>query len=79
MEFVQRTPCGNPDGRGCHRDIVRSLPQTVGVVIAERIPETVQLAPDSFDILRGGPSPSSDGREATARVTYSSAAERVAV
>src|SRR5207302_634960 len=38
---------------GCHRDVIRSLPQIVSVVVTEGIPEAVQLSADRFDILLG--------------------------
>jgi hypothetical protein len=38
---------------GCHRDVVRRLPEIVSVVFAEGIPESMQLPTDRFDVLRG--------------------------
>jgi len=39
-----------------HRHIVRGLPQVVGIVLAEAVPEPVQLSTNRFDVaLRCGP------------------------
>ena len=53
LEGAQRSASADRDRRGGHRDVIRSLPQVVSVVIAEGIPETVHLSADRFDVLLG--------------------------
>src|SRR5687768_1067532 len=51
MEGTQSSSRGNGDRRGCHRDVIGRFPQVICVVIAEGIPETVQLSANRLDVL----------------------------
>src|SRR5215207_3329569 len=53
LEGAQRSAGGDRKGRRGHRDVIRSLPKGVRVVIAEGIPEAVQLSAHGFDVLLG--------------------------
>src|SRR5215210_7751470 len=53
LDGTQRSAGTDRDRRGCHRDVIRSLPQVVCIVIAKGIPETVHLSADRFDVLLG--------------------------
>src|SRR3972149_172542 len=53
LEGAQGSARADCDHCRCHRDVIRRLPQVVPVVIAERIPEAVQLSTDRFDVLGG--------------------------
>ena len=50
---THRSASADRHRRGCHRDVIRSLPKIIWVVIAEGVPETVQLSADRFDALLG--------------------------
>src|SRR5215217_6716259 len=39
LDGAQRSASANRERCSCHRDIIRSLPQGVSVMVAERIPE----------------------------------------
>ena len=53
LDGAQRSAGADRKRGGRHRDVVRSLPQVVPVVIAEGIPEPVQLSADPFYVLLG--------------------------
>ena len=46
LQFRQRATAGDRDPDCGHRDIIRSFPEAVAVVRAERVPEAVQLPAD---------------------------------
>src|SRR6266540_2198429 len=50
LELRQRPSAADGDRYGCHRHVVRSLPQGVPVVVPERVPETMKLAPNGLNV-----------------------------
>ena len=54
LALRERAPCAERDRHRSHRHVARRLPQRVPVVLAERVPETVEFAADGLDVrLRG--------------------------
>src|SRR5919106_1734353 len=53
LKGAQGSAGADGDRRGRHRDVIRSFPQVVAIVIAEGVPEAVKLSADRFDVLHG--------------------------
>src|SRR5947209_1702090 len=52
LERAQGAAGADREGRRGHRDVIGRLPQVVRVELSKGIPETVQLAANSLDVLR---------------------------